>query len=134
MQPDIARIFGKYAGREVPMKEETRRYTVAGKSCVQKELSPPAGDSVLEELRDDADRLGLSLRVWYPGMAGTMELNPRRLNVHIEKAEDGKWRIAGNISIDGAAALPQTFVSVVQRGVDEALAVTAPLRLKKPTP
>lgn len=60
---DVSSIFNKFAGREVPMTEQTRnigRHTIT-------EISPA---------------------------------NPNdRVNAHIEKAPDGKWRVSNRFDI-----------------------------------
>lgn len=132
MQPDLSAIFGKYAGLEVPMKEEPRQYRIGGEVVTHTEISFADPDHpVLAALCEDAERLGLQLRIWHPGLAGTMEINPARLNVHIGKSADGTWRIEDNMSMDGGLAMPQTYKSIVQRGVDRDIPVSLPLRLKK---
>ncbi|TAL32769.1 MAG: hypothetical protein EPN97_09750 [Alphaproteobacteria bacterium] len=134
MQKDISHIFGRFAGREVPLTETKTRMKVAGKPYELKEYSAAPNDPVLQELRQEADRFGLSLRIWWPGMVATMELNPDRLNVHIRKDNDGKWRISDDISTDASQKLRETFASIVARGVDKDVPVLKPLRLKPPGP
>lgn len=133
MQKDISHIFGRFVGREVPMTETKTRVRVGGKPYDLDACRPVSPDDpVLRELKAEADRFGLSLRIWLPGMVATMEINPDRLNVHIVKSTDGKWRIGDNISIDASAKLRETFDSIIARGVDDKVPVMKPVRLKMP--
>ncbi|MEZ0224776.1 MAG: hypothetical protein ACAH83_09505 [Alphaproteobacteria bacterium] len=133
MQKDISHIFGRFAGREVPMTETKSRVRVGGKTHELTECRPTSQDaSVLQELRQEANRFGLSLRIWWPGMAATMEINPNRLNVYIRKDAEGKWRIGDDISIDASSKLRETFASIIARGVDQEVPVMKPVRLKMP--
>lgn len=135
MQKDLSHIFGRFIGSEVPMTETKNRVKVGHKSFELTECRPTSpDDQVLAELRREADRFGLTLRIWWPGMVATMEINPNRLNVHIEKAADGKWRIADNISIDASQKLRETFASIINRGVDREVPVMKPVSLKMPKP
>ena len=93
---DASHIFNKFAGREVPMKEEP--FVIRGKTYTQVK---PADDHdpVLEEMRAEAKKAGLKLRLWWPGVAGTMDFRTDRVNAHIEKADDGKWRVTKKFNI-----------------------------------
>lgn len=133
MQKDISHIFGRFVGREVPMTETSTRVRGGGKPYNLDACRPASPDDpVLRELKAEADRFGLSLRIWLPGMVATMELNPDRLNVRIRKAADGKWRISDDISIDASLKLRETFASIIARGVDDKVPVMKPVRLKMP--
>jgi hypothetical protein len=133
MQKDISHIFSRFVGREVPMTETKTPVRVGRKSYELKECRPASpNDPVLAELKAEADRFGLTLRVWWPGMVATMEVNPNRLNIHIEQGRDGKWRIADNISIDASLKLRETFASIVARGIDTDVPVMKPIRLRSP--
>ena len=133
MQKDISHIFGRFAGREVPMTETKERVRVGRKSYELTECRPASPDDpVLADLKAEADRFGLSLRIWWPGMVATMELNPDRLNIHIRKDAGGKWRIGNDISIDASSKLRETFASIIARGVDNEVPVMKPVRLKMP--
>jgi hypothetical protein len=135
MQQDISHIFGRFAGREVPMTETKNRVKVGRKSYVLTECRPTSPDDpVLADLQQEADRFGLSLRIWLPGTVATMEINPNRLNVYIQKNPDGKWRIGDDISIDASSKLRETFASIVARGVDKEVPVMKPVRFKMPGP
>jgi hypothetical protein len=51
------------------------------------------------EMSKTAERHGLSLRLWWPGRIGTMEINNSRVNAHIVQGDYGKWRIGENFNI-----------------------------------
>ena len=93
---DIESIFNKFAGREVPMKHEIKK--VAGYTF--NEIHPALNPGpVLTEMQDTAKKNGLSLRVWWDGMAGTMDYRTDRVNAHIEEGADGKYRVASRFNI-----------------------------------
>ena len=99
-QPSINLIFNRFAGREVPMKEETKTMRIG---CVVKKhtsVSPAnADDPVLQEMRDEAARSGLQLRVIWPGKGSTDDVVPHRVTATIEKSPDGKYRIANKFDM-----------------------------------
>jgi len=92
---DISRIFNKFAGREVNMTEET--YTVKGRTFTQVKLD--TSDPVIKEMRDEAGKNDLKLRVWWPGVTGKPDARADRVNAHIEKHSDGKWRVGSQFDI-----------------------------------
>jgi hypothetical protein len=93
---DLHAIFNKFAGKEVPMQEE--KFTIRGKTYTQVK---PADDKdpVINDMNAAASANGLKLRLWWPGMAGTMDFRTDRVNAHIEKAPDGKWRVSRDFHI-----------------------------------
>ena len=93
---DVSPIFNKFAGREVPMN--TRVVKVAGYTFneIEPALNP---DPVLTEMQDEARKHGLSLRVWWDGIAGTMDYRTNRVNAHIEQEADGKYRVSNRFNI-----------------------------------
>lgn len=92
---NVSSIFNKFAGREVNMTEET--FTVRGKNYTQVKLD--ANNPVVKEMQDEAAKNGLKLRLWFPGIMGTADARNDRINAHIEKCPDGKWRVAPNFDI-----------------------------------
>jgi hypothetical protein len=101
MNKGLAGKFNKFVGREVPVAEQQKTYTSrrTGESmpytvCALDETSP-----VVKELREAAAASGLKLRIWLPGTMGTMDYRLDRLNVHINKEADGKYRVAPNLNI-----------------------------------
>jgi hypothetical protein len=87
---DVSHLFNKFAGREVPMKEEP--FTIRGRTYTQVKLADE-NDPTVQALRDEAKAHGLSMRVWWPGIAGTADFRMDRVNAHIEKGTDGKYRV-----------------------------------------
>lgn len=93
---DVSAMFNKFAGREVPMKEEP--YVYDGQTYTRVKLADP-NDPTLQEMRDAAKANGLKMRVWWPGVAGTCDFRMDRVNAHIEKEADGKYRVSKRFNI-----------------------------------
>ncbi|MDE1151444.1 MAG: hypothetical protein PW788_02810 [Micavibrio sp.] len=93
---DVSHIFNKFAGREVEMLEETKtlKFKNLGDITMTEVTLKNPSDATLKEMSDEATKNGLSLRVWWPGIMGTMDYDTSRVNAHIEKEADGKYRIA----------------------------------------
>lgn len=79
MDKKIAQLFNKFAGREIPITNDI--------------------PSVIREMEKTARDNGLELRVWYPGSDGTADYRTDRVNAHIEKGTDGKWRVSNKFDI-----------------------------------
>ena len=101
MQRDVSHIFNKFAGREVDMTERTE--TVKFKHIGEQTFTviEPANkdEPLFKEMQDEAKKNGLSLRLFWPGMMGTMDYRTDRVNANIEKSSDGKWRVGKHFSI-----------------------------------
>lgn len=99
MNLDMSKHFNKFAGREVSVTENPQELTIGGKTY--KFLSPQiaAKDPATAELRAEAKKMGLSLREWLPESAGTCDFDTSRLNIDIEKHEDGKYRIGNRFML-----------------------------------
>lgn len=97
---DISRIFNKFAGQEIAVTETSRTITIGGKSQTRTgaRLADPE-NSVIAEIREAAAEAGLRVRLWLPGSVGTRDFRPDRVNVHVEKEADGKYRVAGRFNI-----------------------------------
>ncbi|TAL38955.1 MAG: hypothetical protein EPN97_03185 [Alphaproteobacteria bacterium] len=93
---DVSHIFNKFAGREVPMKEEP--FVIRGKTYTQVRLAND-DDPTVGELEQEAKKNGLKLRLWWPGVAGTADFRMDRVNAHIEKGKDGKYRIGNRFDL-----------------------------------
>ncbi len=94
---DLTKIFGQFVGKEIPMVErpykielKTLGQTIEG---VNYELANK-NDPVVRAMSDAASRNGLKLRLWWPGVVGTMDYRLDRVNIHIEKGADSKWRVS----------------------------------------
>ena len=87
--------FNQFAGREVAVTEKdmTEFYKKLGFDFAGVEAHLDENDPVVKELSDAVAKTGLELRIWLPGTMGTMDMRPNRLNVHIAKEADGKYRI-----------------------------------------
>lgn len=97
----ITSAFNKFAGREVEVVEETKTHHfkhLGDITLTEVHLKDP-NDATLQEMRDEAAVLGLKLRVWLPGTVGTMDYRTDRLNVHIGKEEDGKYRVSKHFGV-----------------------------------
>jgi hypothetical protein len=104
MTPDseISSIFNKFAGREVPMTEEVKTIELKsiGITETHTDVFPTnPHDPVLEEMRNEAKKNGLILRIWWPGVNGTADMRNDRVNATIEKGVDGKWRVGSRFDI-----------------------------------
>ncbi|MBI3441178.1 MAG: hypothetical protein HY052_05170 [Proteobacteria bacterium] len=75
---DITRLFNKFAGKEV---KDPKRVTTDI-------------DLVLLGMAEVAKKNGLKLRVFFPGMVGTMDYKANRVNANIKKGTDGKYRVS----------------------------------------
>ncbi|MEZ0223981.1 MAG: hypothetical protein ACAH83_05465 [Alphaproteobacteria bacterium] len=93
---DVSHLFNKFAGREVPMKEEP--FVIRGKTYTQVTLADD-NDPTVQEIEQEAKKNGLQLRLWWPGVAGTADYRMDRVNAHIEKSTDGKYRISSRFDL-----------------------------------
>jgi hypothetical protein len=128
----MVKIFGRFMFAEVPLVEETKTYKIGGKEHTYNNIGlQDENHPVLVDLRKTAKECGMTVRVWWPGMIATMELDRDRLNVHIEKSADGKWRIAERMNLDASPNIIRTMDEVIARGLDQALQVRKPFQLRK---
>jgi len=95
MASNLNQVFNKFAGKEV-QATETVHQTKFG-PITEVDISP--ADKVLTELRKAIHDMGLTLRVWLPGTFGTMDYQPNRVNVNVDKGADGKYRIGSNFNM-----------------------------------
>lgn len=93
---DVSAIFNRFAGREIPMREDT--FTFKGRQYEQLNLADQ-NDPTVKEMEDFAKGQGLQLRLWWNGIAGTADYRMNRVNAHIEKAVDGKYRVAPRFNL-----------------------------------
>jgi hypothetical protein len=81
MAQDLTKLFNKFAGKEV-------------QSPVSSKIDP-----TISEMKKLAEDNGLKLRLWYPGMMGTMDFKGNRINAYVEKGADGKYRVSNEFKI-----------------------------------
>jgi hypothetical protein len=78
MANNITEIFNRFAGKEV---------------------QPDANDPTLRAMQKAASDNGFKLRIWFPGTMGTMDYRTDRLNAHVDKGADGKYRVSSRFNI-----------------------------------
>ena len=89
---DLSKKFSRFAGREVNAREKTRNVKIG-------EVSLDEKDPAVAALATAVRKAGLELRLWIPGMAGTCDYRLNRLNAHVEKSDDGKFRIGSSFTL-----------------------------------
>jgi hypothetical protein len=100
MRGDVTRHFNRFAGREVPMNEEQKTISIRGRDKTTITASPANPDEpVFREMSEEAQKHGLSLRALWPGKGYTDDYVRTRVNAHVEKGKDGKWRIANKFDL-----------------------------------
>lgn len=101
MQNDVSHLFNKFAGREVAMTErtETVDFKHIGKQTFTVVEPANKDEPLFKEMQSEAKKHGLSLRLFWPGMMGTMDYRTDRVNANIEKGDDGKWRVGKHFGI-----------------------------------
>lgn len=99
-KPSITHVFNKFAGREVPMIEEQHTINLGGKDYKIDEVRfANPNDPLIQEMKKTAEDNGLQLRLWLPGSMGTMDFRTDRVNAHIEKSADGKYRVSSRFNL-----------------------------------
>ena len=98
---DVSQQFNQFAGREVAVTEKdmTAFYKKLGFDYAGVEAHLDENDPVVAELEAAVQKAGLQLRLWLPGMMGTMDYRLDRVNVHVAKEDDGKYRIQPGMNI-----------------------------------
>lgn len=96
----LSDIFGKFAGREVPLNEKPYEVKLQSRTIkgTQLELANK-NDPTIAEMEKTAAENGLSLRLWWPGIMGTMDYREDRVNAHLEKDKGGKWRVSSKFNL-----------------------------------
>lgn len=113
---DITRLFNQFAGREVRMREivhewrdvdvrpeeQRKKKPLPLRRCSEWDLADQ-NDPVITEMEQVAKSNRLFLKVWWPGKPGRAEnyayINPQRVTAHIERGNDGRWRISHRFKI-----------------------------------
>jgi hypothetical protein len=128
---NISELFGRFVGRDVAVRETITTVKIGGEIMdIAEARIAPGRQPVLQELKDEAARHGITTRVMTPGAIVTMDFDPNRLNVYLHRDGDGTYRIGGDMHFDGQRRMQETFESIVKRGVDKDVSVMRPLRLK----
>lgn len=100
MTQDITTLFNKFASKEIEMNENTQTLKIGGKDYTFTEVRlANAKDPTVTEMKATAAKAGLSLRLWFPGTIGTMDYRLDRVNAHIEKEADGKYRVSSRFNL-----------------------------------
>jgi hypothetical protein len=97
MNIDLSKEFAKYDGREIEVVEKTEKLKLPnlGEFEVTSYNLKNNPDPIIEEFKAAVEAKGLSLRLWMPDSAGTMDVRTDRLNAYVAKAADGKYRLGG---------------------------------------
>jgi hypothetical protein len=99
MAPDLTKLFNQFAGKEIPMTETTKKYANGARGIYREVALADPKHPTLQAMEKTAQANGLTLRVLWDGVMGTMDMNPNRINAYIKKEADGKYRISGNFKI-----------------------------------
>ena len=101
MAKDTTEIFNKFAGREVPMVETHKTFNSFGETYARDVVQlANQNDPTLQEMLKVAKDNGLSLRFsWPTHRMGTDDVRFDRVNVHIGKEADGKYRICKKFKV-----------------------------------
>jgi hypothetical protein len=92
---NLSAQFQRFAGKEVEVIETTHQ-TKYG-PMISTHLVEP--NPIIEELKQAVTDAGLKLRLWLPDRMGIMDYRTDRLNVHVGKEADGKYRISPAFTI-----------------------------------
>ncbi len=103
MKKDYQHIFNAFAGKEVNVIE-WQDYPVGGPRPHEKVTyrSLDHEDSVVQAFKKAVAEEGLILQLWLPNTEGALMYREGRdtyLVGYVDKAEDGKWRIARKFRI-----------------------------------
>ncbi len=97
-------VFNRFAGREIHVVRHEKRIDIAGKKYLLEGLRPAKDDPVVKEMEKAARDHGLSLRLLFPHTlsiftAGKMSYHGDRVNIDIDKAADGTYRVTRSVMI-----------------------------------
>ncbi len=93
--PSLIAQFNSYAGREVYVHEKQKFFM--GHGYTERTLF--MRDPVIKEMAKEAKAEGLDVKFWMPDEKNTLKQSSKRLNVHIARDEEKKWRIQSNMSL-----------------------------------
>lgn len=94
--PDVSKLFQQFAGAEIRMTE--KNHTLRS-GDVYTSWAYDDSEPTINAMRDFAAANGYSLRVWTPYVAGTCDMQMRRVNATIEQDTDGKWRVQKSFTL-----------------------------------
>ena len=98
---DVSKQFNRFAGKEVAVTETPFKVELKNLGIEYEGVNADydENDPVIKDLFAESSKAGYELRVWLPGVLGTMDSRPWRLNVFITKDDDGKYRIQPEFSL-----------------------------------
>ena len=96
MKKSITQLFNKFAGREVAMTEIIDFH---GGCLPEVTVAPDLRDPTFQEMEKVARENNLTLRLIWPDKAITDDFGFSRVNAHIEKGQDGKWRVGKDFTV-----------------------------------
>lgn len=94
LEMNLRALFGHLVGKEVRITETPHRI---GDSEAIEYSQPDPDDPVIREIREIAARRGMRLRLQWPGMMGDTSMRGSRMNLAVEKGDDGKWRVSDDM-------------------------------------
>ncbi len=90
---NLKQLFNKFSGKEVKVIEKPQTFRVGGELIKTTTYELDKKDSIVKEMNKVAKKEGLTLFFALPGHYHTMEVNPKRITVPLEKGSDKKWRV-----------------------------------------
>src|SRR4051812_48373769 len=96
---DIAKIFNKFAGKEVKVEETQSILSFGGQIYAFSNVKAAANDPTLKAMEEAANENGFALRVWFSGASSRCDYRTDRVNIHVLKGPDGKYRVSDKINI-----------------------------------
>ena len=87
MALSLEEVFNKFAGKEIQVTETDRGVQIA------------KSDKTVSELKKAIEEAGFRLRLWMPNSMGTCDFRTDRVNVHVGKGKDGKYRVGKKFNI-----------------------------------
>ncbi len=99
MSSNLTAQFSKFAGRAVGVNERTQTGVLFGGTFTSTTVTVKKNDPAVAELTAAAKAAGYRLRLWTPGMMGTMDHRLDRLNAYVEKNAAGKYELSARFRI-----------------------------------